>query len=138
ASSAAIPIFCPSWSRSSYAASCACRPRCAASRPPRPTPREPPTSPTAASCRSSPLDAPPDGAYTGAFFAGGSMDIRVATEHEGALIRLTLCAPPARRLDSAAVRELAGALSVVTDRAKLIVFCGDGNDFALGGDASAA
>ena len=66
------------------------------------------------------------------------MDVRVATEHEGALIRLTLCAPAARRLDSAAVRALADALSVVTDRAKLIVFCGDGDDFALGGDASAA
>ena len=65
------------------------------------------------------------------------MDVRVATEHEGALIRMTLCAPPARRVDSAVVREIAAALAHVTDRCKLIIFCGDGADFALGGDATA-
>ncbi len=64
------------------------------------------------------------------------MDVRVATEHEGALCRLTLCAPATRRLDSTAVRELAAALAHVGDRAKLIVFCGEGDDFALGGDAT--
>lgn len=66
------------------------------------------------------------------------MHVRVATGAEGALVRLTLCAPPARRLDSSALRELAAALAAVTDRCKLIVFDGDGDDFALGGDASAA
>ncbi|HEX8953395.1 MAG TPA: enoyl-CoA hydratase/isomerase family protein [Polyangia bacterium] len=64
------------------------------------------------------------------------MNVRVATELEGALVRVTLCAPPARRLDSAAVRDLAAALAQVGERAKLILFCGDGDDFALGGDAT--
>ena len=64
------------------------------------------------------------------------MDVRVATEHEGALVRVTLCAPPARRLDSAAVRALAGALAHVTERAKVVLFRGEGGDFALGGDAT--
>ena len=64
------------------------------------------------------------------------MDVRVATEYEGALVRVTLSAPPARRLDSAAVRALAAALGQVTDRAKVVLFDGDGDDFALGGDAT--
>ena len=66
------------------------------------------------------------------------MDVRVATEHEGALLRITLCAPAARRLDSAAVRDIASALAQVTERTKLILFRGDGDDFALGGDAAPA
>lgn len=64
------------------------------------------------------------------------MDVRVATEHRGALVRLTLCAPPSRRLDSDAVRELAAALAHVDERVKLVVFAGEGDDFALGGDAT--
>lgn len=64
------------------------------------------------------------------------MDVRVATEHEGALVRLTLCAPATRRLDSAAVRELAAALAHVGERCKLVVFAGEGDDFALGGDTA--
>jgi len=64
------------------------------------------------------------------------MDVRVATEHEGALIRVTLCAPPARRLDSAAVRAIAASLTHASERTKLILFAGDGDDFALGGDAA--
>ena len=64
------------------------------------------------------------------------MDVRVATEHEGALIRVTLCAPPARRLDSAAVRAVAASLTHASERTKLILFRGDGTDFALGGDAA--
>ena len=64
------------------------------------------------------------------------MDVRVATEHEGALVRLTLCAPPTRRLDSPAVRELAAALAHVGERCKLVVFAGAGDDFALGGDVT--
>ena len=39
------------------------------------------------------------------------MDVRAATEHRGALLRLTLAAPPTRRLDSAAVRAIAAALT---------------------------
>lgn len=61
------------------------------------------------------------------------MDVRVATEHQGALVRITLCAPAQRRLDAAVVRELDAALAHTDARTKLILFCGDGDDFALGG-----
>ncbi|MGZ3443974.1 MAG: enoyl-CoA hydratase/isomerase family protein [Polyangia bacterium] len=64
------------------------------------------------------------------------MHIRVAPEHDGALLRVTLCAPPARRLDSPTVRDLAAALAQADARTKLILFRGDGEDFALGGDAA--
>jgi enoyl-CoA hydratase/carnithine racemase len=66
------------------------------------------------------------------------MDVRLATEHQGALLRVTLSAPPARRLDSAAVRDVAAALTHATERTKLVLFDGAGDDFALGGDVSAA
>jgi len=66
------------------------------------------------------------------------MNVRVATEHQGALVRITLLAPATRRLDSAVVRELAAALAHADERVKLILFCGDGDDFALGGDAAPA
>src|SRR6185312_5118431 len=71
--------------------------------------------------------------YTGPFaVAGGTMDVRLATEHEGALLRVTLSAPPTRRLDVAA------ALEHATERTKLVLFDGAGDDFALGGDVSPA
>ena len=66
------------------------------------------------------------------------MNVRVATDHQGALIRITLSAPATRRLDSAAVRDLAAALAHADERTKLVLFRGDGDDFALGGDAAPA
>ncbi len=66
------------------------------------------------------------------------MDVRVATEHQGALLRVTLSAAPTRRLDSAAVRAIAAALTSTDERTKLVLFRGDGDDFALGGDAAPA
>ena len=66
------------------------------------------------------------------------MDVRLATEHEGALLRVTLSAPPTRRLDAAAVRDVAAALEHATERTKLVLFDGAGDDFALGGDVSPA
>jgi enoyl-CoA hydratase/carnithine racemase len=63
------------------------------------------------------------------------MNVRVATEQHGALLRITLTAPATRRLDSAALRDIAAALAAhVDERTKLILFAGDGDDFALGGD----
>ena len=66
------------------------------------------------------------------------MNVRVATEQQGALLRITLVMPATRRLDSAVVREVASALAHADERTKLIIFCGDGDDFALGGDAAPA
>jgi enoyl-CoA hydratase/carnithine racemase len=66
------------------------------------------------------------------------MDVRFATDDDGALLRVTLAAAPARRLDSAAVRAIAAALAHTSERTKLILFRGDGDDFALGGDAAPA
>lgn len=66
------------------------------------------------------------------------MDVRLATEHQGALLRVTLSAEATRRLDSAAVRDVAAALAHATERTKLVLFDGAGDDFALGGDASPA
>ena len=66
------------------------------------------------------------------------MDVRAATEHRGALLRVTLSAEPTRRLDSAAVRAIAAALAAATDDTKLVLFDGAGSDFALGGDATPA
>jgi enoyl-CoA hydratase/carnithine racemase len=66
------------------------------------------------------------------------MDVRVAHESQGALLRVTLTAAPERRLDSAAVRAIAAAVADAGPRCKLILFAADGDDFARGGDASAA
>jgi enoyl-CoA hydratase/carnithine racemase len=66
------------------------------------------------------------------------MNVRVATEQHGALLRITLTAPATRRLDSPVVRDLAAALAEADERTKLILFCGDGDDFALGDDAAPA
>ncbi|MDB4968446.1 MAG: enoyl-CoA hydratase/carnithine racemase [Myxococcales bacterium] len=63
-------------------------------------------------------------------------EVRVATEHRGALLRVTLCAPPAERLASATLRALAAALEAVDAGTKLVVFDADGDDFSLGGDAT--
>ena len=66
------------------------------------------------------------------------MDVRAATEHQGALLRVTLSAPPTRRLDSAAVRAIAAAVAAADERTKLVLFSGAGDDFVLGGDAAPA
>ena len=66
------------------------------------------------------------------------MDVRVSIEPHDALLRLTLTAPPAHRLDSSTVQALTAAITAADERTKLILVCADGDDFALGGDASAA
>jgi enoyl-CoA hydratase/carnithine racemase len=64
------------------------------------------------------------------------LHVRVAAEHRGAILRVTLSAPPAERLTSKSLRAMAAAVEAADERCKLIVFDADGDDFSLGGDAT--
>ena len=66
------------------------------------------------------------------------MKVRVAHDPDGALLRLSLPAPPHDRLDGDTVRALAHALAGVDARTKLVLFEAGGADFARGGDATPA
>lgn len=62
------------------------------------------------------------------------MKVRIAHEHDGALLRLTLADAP---LDGAMLRAIAAALATADAGTKLVVFDGE-HHFSRGGDASTA